>query len=68
MVPGAESEFGGAARLAGEMMLFRESLTLLTELVAGHRAELEEKGFSPQVAEQMAASLHHAFVGGSLMK
>jgi hypothetical protein len=39
-----------------------ESFTPLAEAAAGYRAELERQGFSPTIAEVMAADFHRTML------
>lgn len=48
--------------LTESMTQMMESLSIIVDAVVGHRAKLEAAGFSPTIAEQMAANLHMQIV------
>ena len=54
-----------SAELGEAMMQMQESFAQVRAMVKGYRACLEEDGFSPTKAEQMAAQLHMHLVAAA---
>lgn len=44
------------------LMGFMEGMTAFTDAVVGYRAQLEAAGYSPTMAEQIAAEMHRQLI------
>lgn len=55
-----------APELAKELLELQANMAAVLDAVSGHRAAMEERGFSPTAAEQAAVTFHAMLMNAAM--